>query len=87
MGLEKIDISYTDLYLNLLFSKGAFEEFFDIDNQKIFYQLWKGDKRQEAIDLYYRLAKEAAIAKWVPEQFALDQADGWIKDYIQYPLR
>jgi hypothetical protein len=87
MGIEKIDISYTDLYLNLLFSKGAFEEFFDIDNQKKFYQLWKGNKRQEAIDLYYSLAKKAAEAKWVPEQFALDQTDGWIKNYIQNPLK
>jgi len=86
MKLEKIDISYTDLYLNLLFSKGAFEEFFDINNQKRFYQLWKSNKRQEAIDLYDSLAKKAAKAKWVPEQFALDQADSWIKDYIQNPL-
>ena len=86
LGIEKIELSYTDLYLNLLFSRGAFEEFFDIDNQKTFYQLWKSGKRSDAVDLYYNLAKEAAAVKWVPEQFALDQAEGWIKDYIQNPL-
>jgi len=86
LGIEKIDLSYTDLYLNLLFSKGAFEEFFDIDNQKKFYQLWKNNKRTEAVGLYYNLAMNAAKVKCVPEQFALDQADSWIKSYIQNPL-
>jgi hypothetical protein len=86
LGIEKIELSYTDLYLNLLFSKGAFEEFFDEDNQKKFYKLWNSGSRSEAVDLYYNLAKEAATAKWVPEQFALDQAEGWIINYIQKPL-
>ena len=86
LGQEKIDLSYTDLYLNLLFSKGAFEEFFDMDNQKKFYQLWKNNKRTEAIDLYFNLTKEAAKVKWVPEQFAVDQTDSWLIDYIKKPL-
>jgi len=86
LGMEKIDVSYTDLYLNLLFSKGAFEEFFDVDNQKRFGQLWRDNKRTEAIDLYYNLAKEAANIKCVPEQFAQDQVNSWVKDYVQNPL-
>jgi hypothetical protein len=86
IGPEKIRLSYTDLYLDLLFSEGTFEEFFDIDNQKEFYQLWKSNKRSEAVELYRNLVKEAAKTKWVPEKFALDQAQRWMLNYIQNPL-
>ena len=60
----------------------------NFDEGKITKQgiMWKSGKRSDAVDLYYNLAKEAAAAKWVPEQFALDQAEGWIKNYIQNPL-
>jgi hypothetical protein len=85
-GLEKMGISYTELFANLLFSKGTFEEFFDMENQKKFYRLWLSGKRSEALDLYNELAKKAAKEKWVPEQFALNQASRWLKEYIRNPL-
>ena len=85
-GLEKINISYTDLYLNLLFSKGSLEEFFDIKKQKEFYRLWKTNKRSEALDFYHNLVKLAAKEKWIPVEFALNQADEWIIEYIRNPL-
>jgi hypothetical protein len=87
LGLEKIELSYTDLYLNLLFSRGAFEEFFELDKQKQFYHLWRDNERQQALDLYHDLVKQAAREKWIPEQFASDQADEWIKGYIQNPIQ
>jgi hypothetical protein len=87
LGMEDIGISYTDLYLNLLFSRGAFEEFFDFERQKQFFSLWLSDKRQNALELYDKTIIEAAAQKWVPEQFAISQAHEWLADYIRKPIK
>lgn len=86
IGPEKIGLSYTDLYLNLLFSKGAFEEYFDSKKQKEFHSLIRAGNREDALDLYRKIVKEVAAAEWVPESFAMAQADGWLKKYIQTPI-
>jgi len=83
LGPEIIEISYTDLYYNLLFSKGAFEEYFDLKNQRKFFSLWEKNDRGEAVKMYRRLVIEAAEEKWVPKQFALDQAFEWLIKYTQ----
>jgi hypothetical protein len=86
LGIEEIEISYTDLFLNLLFSRGAFEEFFDLEKQKEFFNLWRSDHRSDAISLYNVTVQKAAEEKWVPEKFARNQALEWLKDYIRNPM-
>jgi hypothetical protein len=83
MNIEKIDISYTELYYNLLFSKEDFEEYFNPENKEKFYQLCKDGKHEAAMDLYHDLVKKAAETEWIPEQFAINQADNWIINYIK----
>jgi hypothetical protein len=86
LGIEAIEISYTDLFLNLLFSKGAFEEFFDLEKQREFFKLWCSDRRSDALHLYSTTIQEAAKGKWVSEKFAKNQALEWLKDYIRNPI-
>lgn len=86
LGIEEIEISYTDLFLNLLFSRGAFEEFFDLEKQKEFFNLWRSNHRSDALSLYNATIQEAAKEKWVPEKFAKTQALEWLKDYIRNPM-
>jgi len=98
LGLEKINISYTDLYLNLLFSKEDFEEFFNDDKKKEFFELLKNEnsknskssksskeskKPLKAMDMYRQLVKNAAKAEWVPEKFAINKADVWLDNYVK----
>jgi hypothetical protein len=70
----------------LLFSRGAFEEFFNFEKQKEFFNLWRTEKRSEAIGLYNTIIQEAATEKWVPEKFARDQAFEWLPKYIRNPM-
>jgi len=86
VGPEKIGFSYTDLFLNLLFSKGAFEEYFNLQKQKEFHNLWRNGQQEKALDLYHKTAEEAAAGEWVSKPFARDQVDGWLKKYIQTPI-
>jgi hypothetical protein len=86
MGVENILISYTELFLNLLFSRGAFEEFFDLEKQKQFFNLWRSEKRSDALQLYDTTIGEAAAEKWVPLEFARSQAMEWLKSYIRNPI-
>ncbi|MDR2111080.1 MAG: hypothetical protein LBP32_07215 [Spirochaetaceae bacterium] len=86
LGVEAIGISYTDLFLNLLFSRGAFEEFFDLEKQREFFTLLRANKRTEAMNLYRNTAHAAAVEKWIPEKFALEQAREWLREYLRNPI-
>lgn len=85
LGPEIMEISYTDLYYNLMFSKKDFKEHFDLKNQKKFFRLWEKNERKEAVKMYRHLVIEAAEKKWVSTRFALDQAFEWLIKYTQNP--
>jgi hypothetical protein len=84
LGYEDLDLSYSDLFKNFLLSHQMFDEFFDKENREIFFNLLKGDKLQNALELYFEVARKIAGEKWLPENFAKNQAiDILIKFYLR----
>lgn len=84
---DTIGLSFTDLYYALLFSKGTFEEYFDLENQNKFYNLWQKGERNKAVNMYREIVMKAAEEEWVSKQFAMDQAFDWLKKYTQNPIK
>jgi hypothetical protein len=83
LNCENLDLSYSDLFKNFLLSRQMFDEFFNKEDREKFFSLIKNDKMQEALDLYLKIAKNIAHEKWLPEEFAKNQAiDILMKFYI-----
>jgi hypothetical protein len=73
LNCENLDLSYSDLFKNFLLSRQMFDEFFDKEQRERFFTLLKNDKMQEALDVFFEIAKTIAREKWLPEQFAKNQ--------------
>jgi hypothetical protein len=83
LNCEDLDLSYSDLFKNFLLSRQMFEEFFSKKEKGRFFNLLKEGKTQEALDVYLGIAKKIAKEKWLPEQFAENQAiDILMKFYL-----
>jgi len=80
---EDLDLSYTDLFKNFLLSQQMFNEFFPKQERERFYDLLQSEEAQEALDLYFSVADNIAIEKWLPKNFARNQAiDILMKFYL-----
>jgi hypothetical protein len=83
LNCENLDLSYSDLFKNFLFSRQMFDEFFDKGKRKRFFTLLENDKIKEALDVFFEIAKTIAKEKWLPERFAENQAiDILMKFYL-----
>jgi hypothetical protein len=83
LNCEDLDLSYSDLFKNFLLSRQMFDEFFSKENRENFSSLLKNGRTQEALDIYIEIAKRIAREKWLPEQFAINQAiDILMKFYL-----
>ena len=83
LNCENLDLSYTDLFKSFLLSRQMFEEFFSKENKKIFFDLLHEENTQEALNFYTNIAKRIAQEKWLPENFASNQAiDILMKYYL-----
>jgi hypothetical protein len=87
LNCENLDLSYTDLFKNFLLSRQMFEEFFQKKDREDFSRLlWEG-QTQEAFDLYINVAKRISREKWLPENFAINQAVDILKKFYLSGLR
>jgi hypothetical protein len=83
LNCENLDLSYSDLFKNFLLSRQMFDEFFHKEDREKFFFLLKEGKTQEALDMYFKIAETIAREKWLPEQFAKNQAiDILMKFYL-----
>ena len=83
LNCENLDLSYTDLFRNFLLSRRLFDEFFLKENKEIFFGFLKSGKTEDAINLYFDIARKIANEKWLPEKFAITQAiDILMKFYL-----
>jgi hypothetical protein len=83
LNCENLDLSYSDLFKNFLLSRQMFDEFFHKEDREKFFILLKNGKTQDALDMYLEIAKTLAREKWLPEQFAKNQAiDILMKFYL-----
>ena len=81
LNCEDLDLSYSDLFRNFLLSHQMFNEFFGKDDRDRFFSLLKTGKYREALDLYLGIAKTIAREKWIPENFAINQAIDILKKF------
>jgi len=83
LDCEDLDLSYTDLFKNFLLSRQMFDEYFSQKDKEEFIRLLKNEENEAAIDLYFNIAKIIAREKWLPENFAINQAiDILMKFYL-----
>jgi acyl carrier protein phosphodiesterase len=83
LDCEDLDLSYTDLFKNFLLSRRMFDEYFSNEDKVKFFNLLSDGETEEAFDLYINIAKKIAEEKWLPENFAKNQAvDILIKFYL-----
>jgi hypothetical protein len=83
LNCEKLELSYTDIFRNFLLSRQLFDEYFCKGDRDQFLNLLSCEKTEEAFDLYINIAKTIAKEKWLPKNFAMNQAvDIFIKFYL-----
>ena len=60
-----------------------FDEYFSQKDKEEFIKLLKNEENEAAINLYFNIAKIIAMEKWLPENFAINQAiDILMKFYL-----
>jgi len=74
LNCENLDLSYTDLFKNLLLSRQMIREFFGKEEISRFYEFLQNDNAQEAINMYIDIVKNIAKEKWLPENFSINQS-------------
>jgi hypothetical protein len=64
-----------------------FDEYFSQQDKKKFIGLLQSENAQDALDFYFGIAKGIASEKWLPENFAKNQAIDILMKYYLTELR
>ena len=80
LNCEYLDLSYTDLFKNLLLSRQMISEFFTKEDIEKFHK-YLNDNPQEAINMYINIARDISREKWLPENFAINQSIDILRKY------
>jgi len=81
LNCEYLDLSYTDLFKNLLLSRQMINDFFTREDVERFHNYLQNDNAQEAINMYIDIAIEISQEKWLPESFAINQSINILRKY------
>jgi len=81
LNCENLDLSYTDLFKNLLLSRQMIREFFEDDDVRIFNDYLQKGNAQEAINMYFDIVRKIAKEKWLPDNFAINQSIAILRKY------